>query len=105
MRSTDDQLTEILNRSERIVEKREILRETGMYGISAFVCIVFLVLTSVKLPGAMQRVAETGEENARYGSLLLTTDYMGYIVIGLLAFLLGVFATMIVLRLKDAKKK
>jgi hypothetical protein len=105
MRNTNDQLAEILKRSDRLVEKKAAMHEAGAYGLSALACIALMIATVVHLPKALQGITEGGAENIRYGSLLLKTEYLGYVVIGLLAFLLGVFVTMITLRLREARKE
>ena len=62
------------------------------------VCLALLIVVSGYLP--LVSAAEAENDAVRYGSLLLTTSSMGYIVIGVLAFLLGVFASLLCLYLK-----
>ena len=103
MRSTDDQLREIMKRSELVKEKKASKRATLSYALSACACIALLVVTALHMPGLSQ--AETSEAQGHYGSLMLNTSYMGYVVIGVIAFLLGICLTLLCTRIVDKRKK
>lgn len=103
MRSTDEQLREILKRADYIKEKKTSQKAVASYALASCACIALMAVTSFYL----QNVSAAGnaEGNVRYGSLLLNTSYMGYVVIGILAFLLGVCITLLFLRLRKLRKK
>ena len=42
-------------------------------------------------------------EEQLYGSLILSTPYLGYVVIGILTFVLGVLVTILCLHLNDLR--
>ena len=103
MRSTNDQLQEILKRSDQIVAKKENMHAVRAYGISALACVLLMVATVVNMPKVLNEISSAGSESQlHYGSLLLRTEYLGYVVVGFLAFLLGIFITMMVIRLRNA---
>ncbi len=103
MRSTDEQLREIMKRADHIKEKKSLQKAAASYALAACACIALLVVTSLYLP----EVSAVGGTDApvRYGSLLLNASYMGYVVIGVLAFSLGVCMTLLCLRLRKLRKK
>ena len=99
MRSTDEQLQEILQRSD-VIQKDRILRGRIAADLTATaVCLVLLVSAARYLP--VLRTVEEQTEAAQYGSLLLLTAGTGYVVVGILAFALGVFVTLLCLHLKE----
>lgn len=74
------------------------------YSISAFACVLLMVVTVANMPKVMNEISSGGSESQlHYGSLLLRTEYLGYVVIGFLAFLLGIFVTMAVMRFRSAR--
>ena len=103
MRSTDDQLREIMKRADHVKEERASRKAVLSCALSACACIALLVVTSLHMPGLTQ--ADTPEAHGHYGSLMLNTSYMGYVVIGVLAFALGVCLTLLCTRIADQRKK
>ena len=102
MRSTKEQLDEIIKRSDAIKEKARLKRRMFNEGIISAVCLVLIVISVYGLPGAK---ALSGEEPSHYGSLILSGPYMGMIVVGLLAFLLGITVTLLCQHYKRYKTK
>lgn len=94
MRTTDDQLREILKRSDQISQRRDIFRKAVTSTASLFVCIGLLLLTAAYLPAVSQAGADVGTAE-QYGSLILGTAHMGYVVIGVLAFMAGIFTALL----------
>ena len=103
MRSTDEQLREIMKRADHIQNKRTSQKAIVSYALAACACMALFVVASLYLPGLS--AAGNAEGNVHYGSLLLNTSYMGYVVIGVLAFLLGVCVTLLCLHLRRLRKK
>lgn len=103
MRSTDEQLREIMKRADVVKEKRTIRKSLHMRALSACVCAVLLTFVSFYLP----RLNLVPQENGmhRYGSLLLAAPYIGYVAVGILAFALGVCVALLCIRLKELKDK
>lgn len=103
MRSTDEQLREIMKRADAVSEKRTIRKHLQISAAAVCACAVLLAIVSVYLPRLDASPQESGLQ--RYGSLLLAAPYIGYVVVGLLTFALGVCATLFCIRLKELKEK
>ena len=103
MRSTDEQLQEILHRAETVREKRTVRKHLHASILASCVCAVLLIAVCVSIP----RLSVIAQDHARqqYGSLLLTAPYMGYVVVGVLALALGVCVTLLCVRWKELKQK
>ena len=93
MRTTDEQLREILKRSDQIAEKRKLRSKMLTDAISLCACIALLIMTAAFIPRTYPLSGGNGGDH--YGSLILSTSYMGYVVIGVIAFVAGVFVTLL----------
>ena len=102
MRSTDYELKEIMKRAEDVREEKASQKASIPYALSACACIALLIVTSLKL-NDLSAKSMTGA-NGHYGSLLLGTSYMGYVVIGVLSFLLGVFVTLFFMNITRSRE-
>ena len=90
--STNEQVRVIMERGE-LLRKRKERRITGALGSAASVLAVMLVLSIGKFAGTGSM---KGSYN--YGSFLLAEETGGYVLVGLIAFLLGVVLTAIIYR-------
>ncbi len=104
MRTDNDQFSEILKRSDTLkIRKKNMnmitLCSVGMAAVVALVVVLFGVI-------GFEPVNVIEEENTftQYGSISLTSPYVGYIVIAVCAFILGALATVLVSYLKKLKK-
>ena len=101
MRTTDEQLREILERADRVTAKRKLKSWILTDVASLCLCLVLLIMTATFLPGIAPSSAGAGGDN--YGSLILSTSHMGYVVIGVIAFAAGVFVTLLSLHYRKLK--
>ncbi len=102
MRNTERQLEEIKKRSEKLRQKQNDRRSAAAGFISVCVCIALIVTVSLSL-SSFSQAAST--HSGKYGSLIIATPHLGYVVIGILAFLLGVCVTMLCVRLRGDKSR
>lgn len=100
MRSQDEQLSEILRRSDKIREKTALRNHMIMEAATSLVCLAFVILSVAKMPDA---IAASDSSSTNYGSLILSSQNMGYVVVGVLAFILGVCITMLCIHWKKYK--
>ena len=103
MRSTDEQLQEIMRRGEIVKEKRSIRKSIRASALASCVCAVLLIAVCFYLPRLTVIQGTSGMPN--YGSLLLAAPYMGYVVVGVLAFALGICVTLLCVHWKRLKQK
>ncbi len=94
MRNTDELMRDIMVRGEAVSKQRSARKLQIVYGLCACACIVLIAITAAFLPTLNEAASGTVEQH--YGSLILRTPYMGYVVIGILAFACGVFATLLI---------
>ncbi len=104
MRTDNEEFSEILKRSDTLkVRKKNMnmitLCSVGMAAVVALVAVLFGVI-------GFEPVNVVEEESAftQYGSISLTSPYVGYIVIAVCAFILGALAVVLISYLKKLKK-
>ena len=102
MRNSKEQLAEILRRSEIIKNKRA--EKIGIIGDCAVICLCAAVCIAAAVVMTMRGDMAYGAEGQYYGSLILKTSYMGYVVIAAAAFLAGFPACAIYRHSKELKR-
>ena len=99
MRNTDEQLKEIYSRAEKIRTRR---RARARMTAAVCVCLVLIAALGIVMPAVRGEVA--AQKGTVYGSLVLTSPALGFIVIGVLAFALGVCVTLLCMRYRGDEK-
>jgi hypothetical protein len=102
MRNTDERMNEILKRAGGIKEKHEAVKTAVAEGIGAAVALALFIAVCIILPGV--QASTEALQNVRYGSLLLDASYSGYVVIGFLAFVLGILLTLLALQVRKIRQ-
>ena len=103
MRSSDEQFQEILKRADRLREVQTERKAAAVWAVSAAACLVLLIVSACFLPAF--QAENHGSVSSRFGSLLLGSSYTGYVVIGILAFLLGVCGTLLAIHIRKLREK
>ena len=103
MRNTDEQLQEIMRRAEIVRAKRSMRRRLYASTLASCVCAVLLIAVCFCLP--QLTVLPESSAMQHYGSLLLAAPYTGYVVVGVLAFALGVCITLLCIHWKALRQK
>ena len=99
MRSTEDQLQEIMKRADLLSEKTKIRRNMLTEAVSCGFCLAAVFLVIHVAPHVK---AVSGEnEQGIYGSLLLSGPVVGLVLTAVLFFVLGVFVTLLCLHWKQ----
>lgn len=106
MRSHEDRVAEAKRRIAKI-EREKRLRRDKITMISAVAaCLVLLIGASLTMPGIASRI-QTGDYSGfeTAASIFHSGAALGYIVIGLLAFLLGVCVTVLCFRIRQLSRE
>lgn len=96
MHQIDEQLSEVLKRTEIIKGKTQLKKHILTEVVTSVMCFAFIVLSVVNMPAS----GATADDETRYGSLILSSRNMGFIVVGVLAFIIGVCVTLLCLNWK-----
>lgn len=104
MRSTDEQLQDIMKRAELLTEQRRIKKQFIISAISVCACIAILAVAVISF-SRLEPVAQESGDMQLYGSLLLVTPQMKYAIIAILSLALGICSTLLCLRIRDLKRK
>ena len=106
MRSHEERVAETKRRIAKIEREKRLRRDKITMVSAAAACLVLLIGASLAMPGIAAR-AQAGDyagfETA--ASMYGGGAALGYIVIGLLAFLLGVCVTVLCVRLRQMSRE
>ncbi|MBR3635054.1 MAG: hypothetical protein IKN47_02565 [Lachnospiraceae bacterium] len=99
--SDEDALKEVLKRKKTVTRKRNAKASAYLAGVSA---ILFAALVSV-ISLFPQGSSVSGSTASVYGSFLLGRQAGGYVLVSVIAFILGVTVTLVCIRYKNTNDK
>ena len=102
MRDIDEQMDIILQKAEVIKEKKQREKYITGFGLAIAACVALMVTASLFI--VKVNSVSTVSEASRYGSLIISAPYMGYVIIGLISFILGLLVTLLCVKLRELKK-
>ena len=106
MRSLEERVAETKRRIAKIEREKRLRRNTVTMASAVAACLALLIGASLAMPGiaaSIQTGDYSGFETA--ASMYGGGAALGYIVIGLLAFLLGVCVTVLCFRLRQMNRE
>ena len=106
MRSHEERVVEAKRRIAKIEREKRLRRDTITIASAVAACLALLIGASLAMPGiaaSIQTGDYSGFETA--ASIFHGGAALGYIVIGLLAFLLGVCVTVLCFRLRQMNRE
>ena len=106
MRSHEERVTETKRRIAKIERENRLRRHTIARASAVAACLALLIGASLAMPGIAASIRTgnySGFETA--ASIFHSGAALGYIVIGLLAFLLGVCVTVLCFRLRQMSRE
>ena len=98
-----EKLQKALPNREIVKEKRSIRNRMQASAIASCVFVALLIAVCCFLPRITVMPENAGMW--QYGSLLLAAPYVGYVMVGTLAFALGVCVTLLCIHYKALKQK
>ncbi len=105
MRSTDERIAAVKARSRTMQIRRHRRRGIVVTGLSTAACLVIIVGLSAYIPSVLgDTPAVWSETTGVYGSIIASGGMLGFVVIGILAFCLGVALTLLCVKLRDRRK-
>ena len=100
MRTSKERARLIHRRTAEIKQERRIKRQRGLDAVCMAVCLLLGIGFGALMPGLMRYTVDSGIVHpSGTASLLGSHAALGYIIMGLLAFLLGVCVTVLLYRL------
>ena len=106
MRSHEERVTETKRRIAKIEREKRLRRNTVTMASAVAACLALLIGASLAMPGiaaSIQTGDYSGFETA--ASIFHGGAALGYIIIGLLAFLLGVCVTVLCFRIRQFSRE
>ena len=106
MRSHEERVAETKRRIAKMEREKRLRRNTITMASVVAACLVLLIGASFVMPGIAANI-QTGDYSGfeTAASIFHSSAALGYIVIGLLAFLLGVCVTVLCFRLRQMSRE
>ena len=106
MRSHEERVAETKRRIAKIEREKRLRRDKFTMISAAAACLALLIGASLAMPGIAESI-QTGDYSGfeTAASIFHGGAALGYIVIGLLAFLLGVCVTVLCFRLRQMSRE
>ena len=106
MRSHEERIAEAKRRIAKMEREKRLRRNTITMASAVAACLVLLIGASFAMPGIAAKI-QTGDYSGfeTAASIFHGGTALGYIVIGLLAFLLGVCVTVLCFRLRQMSRE
>ena len=100
MRSDEERIAALHRRAAEL-EKQKRFRRTRIMQISSVAaCLVVIILLAAAMPGITALYSPQAVQESMNASIFTDSNALGFIVIAVLSFLLGVTATIFCFRLK-----
>ena len=100
MRTNEDRIALMHARAGVIERKRRSFHAKIYRTASVAACFVFIVLLAVMIPNMTPELASGTYAGTASASIFTDNDFLGYVVIGIVAFLLGGAVTVFCFKLK-----
>lgn len=106
MRTNEARARLIHRRTAEIKQEHRIKRQRRLDAVCMAVCLLLVIGIGALMPGLMRNTVDSGIVHpSGTASLLGSHAALGYIIMGLLAFLLGVCVTVLLYRLRRREER
>ncbi len=105
MRSHEERIAETKRRIAKIEREKRLRRNTLAMASAVAACLVLLIGASFVMPGIAANIQTGNYSGFETAASMYSGAALGYIVIGLLAFLLGVCVTVLCFQLRQMNRE
>ena len=103
MRDIKDQIKEVNRRREIYTDIKKLRRKIIGEIVASLICVMFVVTVACNIP-ALEAVSEQTPVK-QYGSMILAVPTVGYVLIAVLFFILGIAVTLLCQHYRKYKEK
>ncbi len=101
MLTEKEQITAMHERADRIIEQKKARRIQVITVVAFTVCLALIILAGTVMPGILGQARLSVQNSGMTASILTESSILGFVVIGIMAFILGVLVTILCYRLKN----
>ena len=102
MKDIDEQMEEVLHRADMIKQEKAD-RSVRLYKVLAVCAGLAIVITAALLMPVLSGTVSPDDKTV-YGSIMLGSPYLAYILIAVLAFVLGMSVAILCMHIEKGKK-
>ena len=104
MRTNEERIAALHARAAELEQEKREQRVRILQAVSVTVCFAAVILLALLMPGFSQTFGPGNSQGSMRASIFSESSALGYVVIGILAFLLGAAVTIFCFRLKKWQK-
>ena len=104
MRTDEERLKAMHKRAEQIARRNQVRKAWGITAAAIAASIALIVLVGMSMPGIVDGERSLVQDQGMSARVFSSSSILGYVVIAILAFALGVSVTILCVRLKRARK-
>ena len=104
MRANEERIAAMHKRAAELEKENRQRRVRIIQAVSAAACFAAVIVLAFFMPGFSQAFVSGNSQGSMSASIFSESSALGYIVIGILAFLLGAAVTIFCFRLKKWQK-
>ncbi|MFI3325379.1 MAG: hypothetical protein R3Y35_04305 [Clostridia bacterium] len=99
-------LSKVLKKSDELKEEKARKKRKIYTCVSLVASFIFIISLSFAMPVLMESVNFSAlANNANTGTFFATRPYLGYIIMGIISFILGIVVTLICYKIKNNERK
>ena len=105
MRSSEERIAAVKRRAAQLERKKTRLRSRMLAAASAAACLALIIGLAAAMPGSTADIDAQNYAGFETAATMLGGGALGYLVMALLAFLLGVCVTILCFRLRRREEE
>ena len=106
MRTNEERMNLIFQRTEEIQKTEKKKKKFWMQAGCMAAMLVLVISLGICMPGWIQKAGtETVLHNSGAASLIASQEQLGYIVVGIVCFLLGCITTVLLYQIKERNQR
>ena len=104
MRTNEERIAAMHERTKELKHRDRMLKRQIIQGVSIAACLMLVVIMGVLMPRISEKAVTVNTAGSMNASIFSSGGAFGYVVIAVLAFLIGVLVTIFCYRLKQIQE-
>ena len=104
MLTEKEQIRAMHERADKIIEQKKTRRIQVITVVAFTVCLGLIILAGTVIPKILDQAHLSVQDSGMTASILTESSVLGFVVIGIMAFILGVLVTILCYRLKNQQE-
>lgn len=104
MRTDEERLNAMHKRAEQIEHRNHSIKAWGITAAALVASIALIFFVGMSMPGIVEKTESFTQDQGMSASVFSSSSILGFVVIGIMAFALGIAVTILCFRLRRSQK-